>query len=235
MMDSKTSENDSLAEKLEILQNEVRWIRRIGVAAAVFVVVFLLIYRHHRYRSVTAQEFVLEDSLGRERAKLAFLPNGAGLQIFAASGEPRVELVGGGEEAKLDLLVPVTAESTHASINLLQDRAVMATFRADGFDLHPAEGSGAATLSLRRGTASLSLVGAGEGAAQVSLETDANRACAASNASPEPSPKNAPCLHSPGLPAIELIDLAGNRTTLGVTPAAGSAADSSKQQNSSRH
>jgi hypothetical protein len=199
---------------VEQLQREVLWMKRLGVAAAIVVVVFILVYRHQRYRSVTAQAFILEDSLGRQRAKLAFLPEGPGLEIVAASGESRVQLVGGGEEAVLNLSIPVTAAHSGASINFLQNQAVMATFRANLLDLHPSGGSGAATLSLQHGGASLILSGAGEEAPKVSLETNANRACAALNGPSALPAKSTLCLDSPGLPALELIDLVGNRTIL---------------------
>jgi hypothetical protein len=219
-MNSETHENQSLAKRLEKLQKEIRWIKRIGIATAAVVAGLILIYHHERYRSVTAQEFVLTDSGGRERAKLALLPEGAGLEIYAASGEPRVQLVGGGEEATLNLSIPVTAGRSAAAVNFLQNDALLATFRANGatalLAMHPRADKGAAALSLKRGSASLTLSGPGEGAPKVSLETDATHACAALDGAAEPSAKGALCLHSPGLPTLELTDLAGNRALLGV-------------------
>jgi hypothetical protein len=223
-MNSETHENESLAKRLEKLQTEIRWIKGIGIAAAAVVAGFILVYRHERYHSVTAQEFVLTDSLDRERAKLAFFPEGAGLEIYAASGEPRVQLVGGGEEATLNLNIPVTAVSGTASVNFFQDEALMATFRANPaaalLDIHPSADNGAATLSLQGGAVSLMLSGAGEGTPKASLETDATHACAALEGAAEPSAKGSLCLHSPGLPTLELTDLAGNRATLGVAQTA---------------
>lgn len=219
-MDSETTENANLTERLEKLQKEVRWIKRIGIAAAVVVASFLFVYHHERYRRVGAQEFVLTDTLGRERARLALLPEGAGLEIYAASGEPRVQLVGGGEEATLNLSIPVSAARGAAALNFLQNDALMATFRAGPANallaMHPPADNGTATLSLKRGGASLTLKGPGDGAPQASLETDATHACAALGGTAEPSAKGALCLHSPGLPTLELTDLAGNRAVLGV-------------------
>jgi hypothetical protein len=221
MINSENHDNESLNEKIAKLQTAIRWIKGIGIATAAVVAGLILVYRHERYRSVTAQEFVLTDSLGRERAKLALFPEGAGLEIYAASGEPRAQLVGGGEEATLNLYIPVTATRSAAAVNLLQNDALMATFRANPstalLAMHPSGENGAATLSLRHGAALLTLTGAGEKPPKVSLETNATHACAALDEASQPSAKEALCLHSPDLPAVELTDLAGNRAALGFT------------------
>jgi len=96
-MSSDAHENARLAERLEEFQKEIRQIKQIGIAVVAVLVGFILVYRLERYRVVSAQEFVLTDSLGPARAKLAFFPEGPGLEVYAASGEPRVELIGGGD------------------------------------------------------------------------------------------------------------------------------------------
>lgn len=218
-MNENMHDNENFAERVKELEKQARWMKAIAIAAVLMIAVSALIYHHQRYRIVTAQEFVLEDSVGRQRARLALFPEGAGLEIYAASGEPRVQLVGGGEAATLNLLIPVTAVSTDASVNFLEEDTVVATFRANAshalLDMRPTDDRGAATLALRRGGASLVLAGGGDGAPKVSLQTDPTRACAALGASP-PAARSALCLHSPGLPALELVDLAGK--SLHITP-----------------
>lgn len=236
-MNTEPQENASLAAKLQELQNELRWIKRLSIAAAVVLAVVILHYHRLGYRSVIAQEFVLTDTLGHERAKLAFLPEGPGLEIYAASGERRVQLVGGGEDATLNLYVPITATSGAASVNLLHNDTMISTFRTDHgaalLEMHSVSGNGAAVLSLRHHAASLNLTGAGEDVPKVSLESEATHACAALAGAPGSTVGGSLCLHSPGLPTLELVDLAGDRAVLGIKqttdlskgePQAGSAA-----------
>lgn len=217
-MRSESQANESLAETVERLQREIRWIRRLGIAALIVVVVGMVVYHRGRYRSDTAQEFVLADRQGTPRAKLGFFPEGAGLEIYSASGEQRVQLVGGGEEAQLNLYLPVTATRTAAAVNLLQNDAVMATFRAYHasalLDLHPPGDKGDVALSLKRGTAALSLTGAGQGSPKMALDTDATRSCLVLDGAATPTAKGSLCLQSPGLPALELTDLAGKTLQL---------------------
>lgn len=223
-MDPETQDNQLLAERLQKLQQEVCRLRRISISGAVLLTVLILLFRLQGNRQVSAQEFLLTDSAGRVRAKLAMLPEGPGLEIYAASGEPRVQLVGGGEEATLNLYIPVTATRGAASVNFFQDENVLSSFRANRaasfIEMHSAADNGAAILALQGGAASFKLSGAGDGAPGVSLDTDAAHACAALGGAAEASAGGSLCLHSPGLPVLELTDLAGNRAVLGVTQTA---------------
>jgi hypothetical protein len=207
-------------ERFQKLQKEIRWIKRLGIGVSAALAALFLLYRPLTYRQVSAQEFVLTDALGHARARLAFFPDGPGLEIYAASSEPRVHLVGGGEEATLNLYIPVTAEAGAASVNFFRNDTVMSSFRASSatsiLEMHSAADGEAAFLSLQGGTASLTLSSAGEGTPKVSLETNENYACARLGGVHEPLAGGSLCLHSPGLPALELTDLAGSRAVLGI-------------------
>jgi len=218
-------EYERLAGRLEKLEKQLRWIRRIGYIAAAVLAVLVLSYRLARYRQVTAQEFVLTDSAGRVRAKLASFPEGPGLEVYAASGEPRVQLIGGGEEASLNLYIPATAGQGAASVNLFRDTALMSSFRAEpstvSLEMHSPHGHGLATLALQHGTTSFTLNGASENAPKISLQTDATHACAALDGMAQRAASGSLCLYSPGLPTLELADLRGNRAVLGIPQTAG--------------
>lgn len=219
-MSIETREYERLAERLEKLEKQLRWIKRTGYVAAAVLAVLVLSYRLARYRQVSSQEFVLTDSAGRVRARLASFPEGPGLEVYAASGEPRVQLIGGGEEASLNLYTPATAGQGAASVNLFRDTALMSSFRAEPrtvlLEMHSPHGHGVATLALQHGTTSFTLSGAGEEAPKVSLQTDATHACAALGGTAQPAASGSLCLYSPGLPTLELADLRGNRAVLGI-------------------
>ena len=224
-MSIDTHEYDRLAERLEKLEKQLRWIKRTAYVAAAVLAVLVLSYRLAHYRQVTAQEFVLTDSGGRVRAKLASFPEGPGLEVYAASGEPRVQLIGDGEDASLNLYIPATAGQGAASVNLFRDTTLMSSFRAEPstvlLEMRSPHGHGIAALALRHGTTSLTLSGAGEDAPKVSLQTDATHACAALDGTVQPSASGSLCLYSPGLPTLELADLRGNRAVLGISQTAG--------------
>ena len=234
-MSIEAGEHERLAERLEKLEKQLHWIKRIGYVAAAVLAVLILGYRLARYRQVTAQEFVLTDSAGRIRAKLASFPEGPGIGVYAASGEPRVQLIGGGEEASLNLYIPATAGQGAASVNLFRDTALMSSFRAEPsavrLEMHSPHGHGLATLALQHGTTSFTLSGAGEESPKVSLQTDSTHACAALDGTAQPSASGSLCLYSPGLPTLELADLRGNRAILGIPQSAGPSA-SKPQENS---
>lgn len=226
-MNSVMLVNDRLVERLEELEKQMRWIKRISLIVVALLAVLFVGYRMARYRQVTAQEFILTDTSGRVRAKLANFPEGPGLEVYAASGESRVQLIGGGEDATLSLYIPGTAAHGTASVNFFRETTLMSSFRASPsatlLEMHSSRGNGEAALAVQHGTTSLTLNGTGAGAPKVSLQTDATHARAALAGTDQPSGGTALpaaggslCLYSPGLPALELTDLRGNRAVLGV-------------------
>jgi hypothetical protein len=242
MMNSELNPNHRLVERLEQLERQMRWVKRISVIGLAVLAVFIPGYRLARYRRVTAQEFILTDTSGRARAKLANFPEGPGLEVYAASGERRVQLIGGGEEATLNLFIPQTAGRGAASLNFYRDAALLSSFRADPttalLEMHSSNGRGDATLALQHGTTSLTLGGGGAESPKVFLQTDATHACAQLagtnqhfGGSAPPSAGGSLCLYSPGLPALELADLRGNRAVLGI-PQNTPVSDNKAQENS---
>lgn len=161
-MSLETPEND-LRERVEELERQLHRTRQIGIVlAGVLAACIVLIRVQHHYQD-TAQAFVLTDSSGRVRGKLAMLSEGPGLELYAASGERRVALVGGGEDAALNLYIPVTATEGAAAVNLFQDDTLIASFKGNPamsvLEMHSLADGGSARLSLQSGAASLSLAG----------------------------------------------------------------------------
>ena len=223
-MTPEIRENDVLAQRLQRLQHEVRRIKAVGISVATVLVIFIVLSRIQTHRKVNAekivtQDIVLTDSLGRTRARLTVFPEGSGLEVYAASGERRVQLLGRGEEASLNFYLPVTAEGEAASINFFHNDALMSSFRsgplAARLEMHTARPQRAAILALQNTTASFTLSGAGEKMPKVWLEADDNHACTALGGGADPSAGGSLCFHSPGLPSLELADLAGDRAVMG--------------------
>ncbi len=218
-------EKNDLADRVEKLQCQMRCIKLVSVTVSVLLACLIAIPRiHSRNRmsaaQVVTQDIVLTDSLGRVRARLTVFPDGSGLEINSASGERRVRLIGSGEESSLNFYLPVTAESETASVNFFHDDALMSSFRsgptAAWLEMHIAHHQGGVILALQNTAASFVLSGAGENVPKVSLEADESHACAALGGIAQPSVGGSLCLHSPGLPSLELSDVAGNHTVLGI-------------------
>jgi hypothetical protein len=223
-MNSETPENEPLARQVHELQQELRRMKQFGIAGVVVIVLLLLLHLHdHRKLStdeLIARSVTLADVNGVVRGRMAVFPEGAGLEIYASSGERRVQLVGRGEGATLNLNIPVTATQDSASVNLLHDNVLLSSFRAnpDGaaVELHSKVAKGSAVLSLQGTTASLMLAGADEQVPRVWLSADRNQACTSLTGQGGSPAGSSLCLHSPGLPALELADLSGNRAVVGI-------------------
>ncbi len=224
-MNSEVQDSQLLAAKVQELQKEIRRIKQLGIGASVLLVglVLLLQVQTHRKLSteqVVAKDLVVTDSLGRARARLGVFPAGSGLEVYAASGEGRVQLLGGGEEATLNLYIPVTAVHEAASVNLFHDNVLLSSFRSDPtgarLELHSETANGQAVLSLQGTTASLLLSGTDQKVPKVWLSADPSHACTALSGVAEPLAGGALCLHAPGLPSLELADALGNRAVIGI-------------------
>jgi hypothetical protein len=223
-MHSELDRNE-LIQRIELLQNDVRWMKRIGVAAAAVLVVLLLVLRiadHHKLyaQQVVAKDFVLIDSDGGARARLAVFPRGSGLEIYAASGERRVELIGTGQEAMLNLYIPVTSVVETASVNLYHHDDLVSSYRggAEGasLEMHSQEARGTALLALEGTSASLTLSGADQKVPKIWLTSNPSQACTALGGMADSAAGTSLCLHSPGLPSLELGDVSGNRAIVGI-------------------
>lgn len=217
-----------LMQRIERLETRLRWTTAAGIAVAVALAALLALFRFAGYARVSAREFVLTNALGEASARLAFLPEGPGLEIDTPAGSPRVKLVGGPEDALLDLYVPKTSALGNASMNIYHGDELISSLRAGlagaSLKLASAADNSAATLALADGAATFSLAGAGEKTPRLTLDSDRDHACATLDA-----PVNAPsrgtlCFHSPGLPVLELRDFAGNEAVLGAESSARSRA-----------
>lgn len=217
-------DGEALAQNIRSLQKDVRRMKWLMAGLAALWVVLVVVFWSRRHptlstEQVVAREFVLTDSNGNARARLASFPEGAGLEIYAPSGERRVELLGGGEEASLNLYIPVTATTEQASVNLFHNDVLMsslATTRAGArLELHSTAAKGTAALSMRGTTASLTLNGAGDNTPKLRLESDETHACATLGGMTASAGASF-CLNSPGLPSLEMADATGNRAALGI-------------------
>src|SRR5579859_7400860 len=161
--DSQPAELD-YEGRLRKLERENTWIKRAGISIVVVFTLILLVARTRNFDKVDADEFDLKDSSGQLRAKLALLPDGPGLVLYAASGEERVALVGGAEDANLSLYLPVTASSSStAGVSLFENNELLASLSggpsAAGLKLHSANGTGVASLMVQPDVAAIILDG----------------------------------------------------------------------------
>ena len=227
-MNPETHQNDLQAQVLE-LQQELRELKQFALGGLVVAAVAVLLLQIHERRSlktseVVANEITLTDASGNARARLAVFPEGSGLETYAPSGERRVQLIGSGEGAALNLNIPVDASSSAAAaVNLLHNNVLVSSMRAaqDGFtlEMHSKPGNGTALLSMLGTTASLTLSGTDEQVPKIWLSADRASACTALGGGAS-SAGSSLCLHSPGLPTLELSDVAGNRAVVGVPQSA---------------
>ncbi len=224
-MNSEMHENELLAQKVQELQSEIRRVKEFAIAGvALLSVLFLVVQIHDRRKlntgQVVAKSVTLTDSDGNARVRLAMFPEGSGLEAYAASGERRVQLLASGEGATLNLNIPITAAQENASVNMLQNNVLLSSFRAGpngGFlEMHSHAANGTAILALQGTTASLMLSGADENVPKIWLSADRTQACTALGGVAEPGARSALCLHSPGLPSLELADVVGNRAVVGI-------------------
>lgn len=241
----ETQNHDVLTQRIARLEKEVRWIKRAGMfsfAALAIIVLAFHLRGHYKLTADTmvARVFVLANSSDGPAARMTNFPEGSGLEIYAANGERRVQLIGGGEQAALSLYTPVTSNHS-ASLNLVYENRLMSSLRSDHagsvLELHSGTANGvangSAVLSLHRALTSFTLNGNGETVPKISMEADAAHACETlgdyspaenehdSDAGLEtPSPvkgvaRASLCIHSPGFPALNLRDLSGDHAILG--------------------
>ena len=213
---------------------------RLKYAMVGLIVIFAIVTfatRTRDFSRVKAHEFDLTDSNGRIRGRLAILPEGPGLELRAASGEKRVVLVGGGEDANLDLYLPITSSTTSAAaVNLFQGAKLIASLRGgpsvSRIDL--SSGKAAAALVVRPKMASMGLDGNPSEGSGLVFEASPTTSCVAARKDDESTtvdhPKNfdgmadgtkgtasaSMCLSSQGEPTIALEGRRGARAVLGV-------------------
>src|SRR5579872_2133842 len=224
-MNHETQQHDLQAQIIE-LQKELRELKQfslIGMAVVAVAVLWLQIHEQRKLKTseVVANEITLTDSDGHPRARLAVFPEGSGLETYAPSGERRVQLIGSGEGASLNLNMPVDASSNGAAaVNLLHNNMMVSSIRAaqDGstLEMHSRAANGVALLSMLGTTASLTLSGTDEQVPKIWLSADRSRACTSLGGAAGSMAGSSLCLHSPGLPTLELSDVAGNRAVVGV-------------------
>lgn len=224
MQNPEMQDHEVLSARVRELEKQVRTMKEYGAGAVALVFLFLLLQFHDHRKMTTGQlvanSVTLLDSNGTARARLAVFPEGSGLEAYAPSGERRLQLVGSGDHASLNLNIPVTAEQDAASINLLHNNEVLSSLRSGPynsvFEMHSKQANGSASLALQGTTASLSLSGADEKVPKIVLSADRNQACTILSGVETSSAGGSLCLHSPGLPSLELADLVGNRAVVGV-------------------
>ena len=230
MSNPENNVNEVLERRVHQLENELQRMRKIGAGAIAAVVVFIIVAhllqrKEVRTGELVANSVVLRDADGHDRARLAVFPEGSGLDLYAPSGERRVQLVGGGEGATLNLNIPIDAsKSGAAAVNLLHNNVVLSSLHSDEngaeLELHSKVANGSAILGLEGTTASLSLSGADEKVPKIWLSADRNRACTTVGGVQDAAAGGSLCLNSPGQPSLELSDSGGNRAVVGIPQSA---------------
>ncbi len=117
------SPQDEVLSRLARLEKENQRIRSAGALLLLFTIVLLTVAAQAGRRTVTANEFVLQDEQGRVRAKLFMDSRGASLVFFDATGRKEMSL---GEQVD-------TLGRGHASIRL-GEGAATAKFVLAGSD-----------------------------------------------------------------------------------------------------
>jgi hypothetical protein len=101
-MDSQPSEINARLEKLE---RENRWMKKIGVVAVVFASVLFISGQSKTNKVLEVNEFHLVDASGKVRAKLVM--GGLSLQgpelSFDAEGQSRISIVASDDQARINL------------------------------------------------------------------------------------------------------------------------------------
>jgi hypothetical protein len=220
-MSADYGESNDLAERLRKLERENFRMKRIGLAIAT-VLCLAVVFFHNGVRSeVTAQHFILRDSSGRMRAELGLVSEEPVLALYATSGEPRAQLMGGGENAGLNLYLPVTASKpSTAAVNFFREDTLLSSLSAGpgaaALDLRSADGTEAAKLSIQAGGAALALRGGGEHAPQAAITADPYDSCTTVSDAAQAA-SGSLCVKSGGLPALRVADQNGDRAILGVS------------------
>jgi hypothetical protein len=224
-MNSEAHENELLLRQVQKLEREIRFTKRWAVTAAMALLALIIVFRafdRHRVstQQVVTKDFVLVDNDGRARVRVAVFAEGSGMESYAANGERRVQLVGKGEEAALNLYIPATAVREAASVNLFRSNVLLSSLRGSisgtQLEMHSQPANGAAILALQDHSASLMLSGAGDAVPKLRLSATASEACTALTGASTASAGSSLCLQAPGLPSLELADLVGDRAVIGI-------------------
>jgi hypothetical protein len=233
-MNSEAHENELLLRQVQKLEREIRFLKRWAVMAAMALLALIIIFRafdRHRVstQQLVAKDFVLVDSNGQARVRVAVFPDGSGMESYAANGERRVQLLGRGEEAALNLYIPATAVREAASVNLFRSNVLLSSLRGSvrgtQLEMHSQPANGAAILALGDHSASLMLSGANDAVPKLRLSANANEACTALTGAANASAASSLCLHTPGLPSLELADLEGDKAVIGIPQSRGMNSD----------
>ena len=84
---------DSVVHRLEKVEKQNRRLKQTGALASILIASVLLMGQASPKRTVEANEFVLRDANGKERAWLGVIGSGPMLALYDASGKERVRLV----------------------------------------------------------------------------------------------------------------------------------------------
>jgi hypothetical protein len=226
-MRAASNETDRTYEaRLLKLERQLRWTRLALITMAAIFGITFAITRTKNFTRVNAQEFVLKDSSGRIRAKLAMLHSEPGLKLYAASGEERVDLAGGGEDAGLSLYLPVTASQTSsAGFSVYEGEKQIASLSGGPSStkllISSASGTGTASIFAKQGVATMGLDANPQQGSGLILQAAEDASCLAAHADEANSQASGAsmCLDSQGHPSLMLNGRKGHSTILGVAPA----------------
>ena len=211
--------------RLRKLERELLWTRFMLIGLAVVFGISFVATRSRNQSKLTAQEFDLKDSSGRIRARLAISPGGPALELYAASGEERAALVGGREDASLNLFLPATASrASNASVNFFDGTTSVVSLTGGpsmtGLQLSSAKGTGIASLEVKRQLAVMGLDGNPAEGSGLAFEARPDASCLEAQGDEKESAAAAAsmCLNAQGEPSLYLNGRRGHATILGVAP-----------------
>jgi hypothetical protein len=224
---AKISDQTELSYELRLrkIERELTWTRFALISLAVICGISFTVARSRNYAKVNADEFVLKDSSGRIRARLAISADGPALELYSSSGEERAALVGGSDDANLDLYLPVTGPATsRVGVNLFKGKIMVASLdggpASTDLRLKSAMGTGVASVEVKRKTVMMGLDGNPAAGSGLALEARPDVSCLAAQGDEKESQGAGAsmCLDSRGRPMVALSGRRGHETILGVAP-----------------
>ena len=91
-MTTHTTDLQAVLERLEKLEKQNRWLRRVGAMFLILAASVLLMGQAAPKRTVEANEFILKDANGKKRARLFTTAHGPQLFFMDTNRKPRVGL-----------------------------------------------------------------------------------------------------------------------------------------------
>ncbi|MFQ5987098.1 MAG: hypothetical protein ACE5KQ_07050 [Thermoplasmata archaeon] len=119
-----------MLERLEILERQNRWLKRVGVVVMVLAGALLLIGQAQPKWKIEAERFVVKDANGKVRAELGMAGYGPALVLYDGDGTRRAAL--GIAQKGPALFIFDTAEKRRAAFGVGEKGPALALYDGNG-------------------------------------------------------------------------------------------------------